>query len=209
MKVVLFGATGMIGSRILNELAARGHQITAVARETDRIPRLPGVTAASADITDPNQVTDVSRGADAVISAYGPGPEKPDLLLTGTRSLIEGLKQAGVNRLLMVGGAGTLEVAPGVELLESGQLPNEWQGIAVAHHDAMQMLEDSGLEWTSFSPPAFIQPGERTGKFRLGGNSLIVDKSGQSRISAEDYAIAMVDELERPHHANRRFTVGY
>jgi putative NADH-flavin reductase len=144
-----------------------------------------------------------------VISAYGPGPDKPDLLVDATRSLIDGVKRAGVRKLLMVGGAGTLEVAPGVELVDSGHLPGQWRGIALAHREAKLLLADSGLEWTSFSPAGFIEPGERTGKFRLGGDQLIVDAKGESRISAEDYAIAMVDELEHPHHANQRFTAGY
>ena len=211
MKVVLYGATGMIGSRTLKELVSRGHQVKAVVRNSSRVPTEPNVTAVAGDQLNPVDVAHQVKGADAVITAYSPGngPEEVGKLLDATRSLITGTKEAGVRRVIMVGGAGSLNVAPGVTLIDSGHLPAQYMAIAVAHRDAKEILRESGLDWTSFSPAAFIEPGERTGKFRLGGDDLIVDSAGTSRISAEDYAIALVDELEHPKHIGERFTVAY
>lgn len=208
MKVVLYGATGMIGSRILKELIARGHKVTVVARDPGKIPSTANVTVLKGDVLDAESVASTAKGADAVISAYGPGP-KAELMEKSTRALIAGVKRAGVRRFLMVGGAGSLLVAPGVDVIDSGHLPAEWMGIAVAHRDALVILKGSDLDWTSLSPAAFIQPGERTGKFRLGGDSLVVDEKGNSSISAEDYAVALVDELEQPKHVRQRFTLAY
>ena len=211
MKIVLFGATGMVGSRILQELISRGHQVTAVVRNVDGVASNPNVVAVAGDILDSGQVAGSVKGADAVVTAYSPGTDPNGIgkLVDATRSLIAGLKQAGVRRVLMVGGAGSLNVAPGVTLIDSGHLPAEWMPIAVAHRDALAVLRESGLDWTSLCPAAFIQPGERTGKFRLGENDLLVDESGASRISAEDYAIAMVNEVEEPRFLRKRFTAAY
>jgi uncharacterized protein len=209
MKVVLFGATGMAGSRILTELLQRGHTVTAVAR--DASTTLPGATVVEGDALDAANVASVVKGADAVVSAYGPGfdPKEVHKVVDATTALIAGMKQAGVKRLIMVGGAGSLYVAPGVQLIDSGHLPAEWIPIAEAHRDALVVLKQSDLDWTNFSPAAFFQPGERTGKFRLGETDLIADASGKSSISAEDYAIALADELENPQHLKAQFTIGY
>jgi putative NADH-flavin reductase len=212
MKVVLYGATGMIGSRVLKELVARGHQVTAVARNVSQVPAEPSVTAVSGNILDAEDVARKVKGADAVINSYAPSYDAAGVgqLLDATHALIAGMKKAGVRRVIMAGGAGSLFVAPGVTVIDSGHLPPELMGIAVAHRDAKDILRESGLDWTNFSPPAIIEPGERTGKFRLGKDDLIVvDEAGASRISAEDYAIAMVDELETPKHIGQRFTIGY
>ena len=208
MNVVLFGASGMIGSRILNELVSRGHRVTAVVRDPARVEANPNVAAIKGDILDPEDVAAKTRGADAAISAYSPGAEV-EALLSATRSLIAGLHKAGVWRLIIVGGAGSLLVGPGVDLIDSGHLPEQWKAIAIAHRDALNLLRESDLAWTYFSPAAFIQPGQRTGKFRLGGDSLLSDEQGNSRISAEDYAVALVDELESPKHPRQRFTIAY
>jgi len=210
MNVVLYGVTGMIGSRILTELISRGHKVTVVARDPAKIPSAPNSTVLKGDVLDAESVASTAKGADAVISAYGPGPDKPQPLMEeSTRALIAGLKKAGVRRFLMVGGAGSLLVAPGIDLIDSGHIPEEWRAIAVAHRDALAILKSSDLDWTSVSPAAFIQPGERTGKFRLGDDSLVVDEQGNSKISAEDYAVALVDELEQPKHTRQRFTLAY
>lgn len=213
MKVVLFGATGMIGQRILNELVARGHTVKAVARHPEKIAAQANVTAVQGDVMDAESVAAAVNGADAVISAYGPGTgalaDSYRLMEDSTRALIAGMNEAGGRRLLMVGGAGSLMVGPDVDLIDSGHLPEEWKAIAIAHRDVLKTLRGSDLDWTSFSPAAFIQPGERTGKFRLGTDTLITDGEGKSRISAEDYAVAMVDELENPRHVRQRFTIGY
>lgn len=211
MKVVLIGATGMIGSRVLQELISRGHQVTAIVRDPSKLPAGSKATAVAGNILDANQIAELVKGSDAIISAYSPGFSADGVgqLLAATRSLIDAATKAAVKRVIMVGGAGSLYVAPGVTLIDSGHLPEEWKPIAIAHRDALENLRSSGLDWTYFSPAAFIQPGERTGKFRIGTDNLVTGEDGQSRISAEDYAIALVDELEQGRHMRRRFTVGY
>ncbi len=209
MNVVLYGATGNAGSRILKELLSRGHQVTAVVRDKQNASLPAGVKVEQGDLSDPDKIAQAVRGADAVISAYGPPPDKVELLLDTTRAILQGLAKAGNPRFLMVGGAASLQVAPGVTLLDSGHLPEQWKGIATAHRDALQLLQASEANWTYLSPAGFFEPGERTGKFRLGKDELIVNEKGDSRISMEDYAIAMVDELEKPKHLRQRFSVGY
>ncbi len=213
MNIVLIGASGMIGSRVLQELVARRHKVTAVVRDPSRVAAEPGVTVVEGDVMNTTAMARIFKGADAVVSAYSPGQGTEGRLMEATRSLLASARQAGVRRVLLAGGAGSLLVAPGITVIASGHLPKEWVGIAQAHADVLEMLRNSdeaaGLEWTYFSPAGFIQPGERTGKFRLGKDDLIVDAQGESRISAEDYAIALVDELEKPQHVRERFTVGY
>lgn len=208
MNVVLYGATGKSGIRILTELLSRGHNVTAVARNPIGLPA--GVKAVKDDLSDVNKIAAVISGADAVISAYAPPPDDTDLLLGVTERQIEALRKVGKHtRLIVVGGAGSLEVAPGVTILQSGHLPAEWIPIASSHEKALQLLKKSDINWTYFSPAGFFEPGTRTGKFRLGTNQLIADAQGNSRISMEDYAIALVDELEKPAHERARFTIGY
>ncbi len=208
MKVTLYGASGMIGSRILKELLSRKHEVKAVVRDPSKISD-PDVEVIASDILRPDQVAELAKGSDAVISAYAPPFSAPEKLPEATRSLISGLKKASIQRLIVVGGAGSLEAAPGIQLLDTPDFPESWKPIACAHRDALEIMQSSDLNWTSFSPAALIQPGERTGKYRLGENQLVVDNSGESQISAEDYAIALVDELERPVHLKQRFTIGY
>ncbi len=208
MKVTLYGASGMIGSRILNELLARGHEVTAVVRNPSKLAR-PDVVVRAGDVLDAHSVIETAKGADAAISAVSPPPTATEKLVEATRTLVSALKQAGVRRFLMVGGAGSLEVAPGRQLVDMPDFPPAWKPYALAHRNALAALQESDLDWTNLSPAALIEPGERTGKFRLGIDVLVTDQSGQSRISAEDYAVALVDELERPHHVRQRFTLGY
>jgi uncharacterized protein len=209
MKVVLFGASGMIGSRILDELVRRGHSVTAVARHPETIHSFNGVNALQGDVTDPGSVAAVARGADAAVSAYSPPHTEPARLLDAMRALVTGLKQAGVRRLIAVGGAGSLEVAPGVQLVDSPEFPSAWMPIALAHRDTVPIFQESGLDWTYFSPAALIEPGVRTGKFRLGGTRLVANDRGESRISAEDYAVALVDELENSENIGKQITAAY
>ncbi len=208
MKVVLFGASGMIGSRVLQELVRRGHAVTAVARRPEKIAA-QGAAAVKGDVSDATGVAAIAKGADAVVSAYAPPQDDPRSVVLATRALLSGLAAAGVKRVIVVGGAGSLEVAPGVQLVDAPNFPASWKGIAIAHRDVIPVLKESNLDWSYFSPAAFIQPGERTGKFRLGGTSLVSDAKGESRISAEDYAVALVDELEQSKHVRQQFTVGY
>jgi putative NADH-flavin reductase len=209
MNVTLFGATGNAGARILKELLARGHLVTALVRDPAKLQPQPGLTIGKGDLSDVARLAEALRGSEAVISAYGPGLNSPGDLVGATQNLVRALDQAGVKRLLMVGGAGSLEVAPGVQLIDSGHLPDEWKPIALAHRDALEILKVSDLDWTSLCPAAYFEPGQRTGKFRLGQDNLVANEKGESRISMEDYAIAMVDELERHAHPRQRISVGY
>ena len=196
MKLVIFGAAGTIGSRIAAEAEARDHEVTRLR-------------SADADVTDPAAVADAVAGHDAIVSAVGSFADL-GLLTRAARALLQGAGDAGVTRLLVVGGAGSLEVAPGQRLVDTPEFPEEWKPSALAHADALEVYRaDTSLDWTYVSPAALIEPGERTGAYRIGGEQLLVDEDGDSRISAEDYAIAIVDELEHPTHVRRRITVAY
>jgi uncharacterized protein len=208
MKVVLYGASGMIGSRILQELLSRGHQVTAVVRNPAKITA-PGVRVLKGDVTDAASVAQTAKGADAAISAYAPPKGEEPTISAALLTLLDGLDEAGVRRLIVVGGAGSLEAAPGVALVDAPGFPDAYRDIAMAHRDLLPILRESDLDWTYLSPAGFIQPGERTGKFRLGATTLVVDEKGESRISAEDYAVALVDELENPQHVRKQFTLAY
>jgi len=207
MKVVLYGGTGNAGSRILNELKARGHRVIAVARNASKVPA--GVESRQDDLNNVDRIAEIIKGADAVVSAYGPPQNDTDQLLGVTKRAIDAVRKSGKVRLIVVGGAASLEVAPGVSLLASGHLPEPWVPIATSHEKALRLLEASDINWTYFSPAAFFEPGKRTGKFRLGERNLVSNDKGESRISMEDYAIALVDELEKPAHERAQFTIGY
>ena len=216
MKIVLFGAGGMIGSRVAAEALGRGHQVTAVARNPEKLAGAdPRLTVVQGDVLIAESVAEVVRGADAVVSAVGPGfapGADPQMLVASSHSLIEGLKRAGVKRVIIVGGAGSLEVAPGVQLVDTPEFPEPWKPGALAARDALKVWRGDAaaeLEWTYFSPAALIEPGERTGAYRTGTEQLVADDAGNSRISAEDYAAALVDELERRNHVRGRFTAAY
>jgi len=209
MNVVVYGATGNTGSEIVKELLARGHKVTGVARNVDSLKGQPGVIAKTDDLSNVDAIAAIIKGADAVVSAYQPPPDNTDALVDVTKRQIEAVKKAGVPRLLVVGGAGLLEVAPGVTLIKSGYLPAEYMPIAMSHEKALGVLRASDINWTYLSPAAYFVPGERTGKFRLGTKELITDAKGDSRISFADYAIALVDEIEKPAHEKASFSIGY
>jgi putative NADH-flavin reductase len=209
MKVALFGATGKSGSRLMQELVSRGHQVTAVARDVSKLPASNDVTIKQDDLSDVGHTAEVVRGADALISAYAPPANDTDALIGVTQLQVEAVRQAGVKRLLVVGGAGGLEVAPGVSLIDSGYLPEPYLPIAKSHVKALEVLQKSDVDWTYVAPAAYFEPGTRTGKFRVGTNELITAANGESRISMEDYAIAMVDELEKGANRRKRVAVGY
>ncbi|QWG23707.1 NAD(P)-dependent oxidoreductase [Bradyrhizobium sediminis] len=202
MKIALIGATGNAGSRILAELSRRGHAVTAIARHPEKIPALAGVTPLKADANDAAGLAAALRGHDAVISSVHFTASDP-------RKLIEAVHAAGVGRYLVVGGAGSLEVAPGVKLIETPEFPAIYKAEAAAGGVFLDLLrKETRLDWTFLSPSALFVPGERTGKFRLGGDQLLSNEKGSS-ISFEDYAVAMADEIEKPAHSRKRFTVGY
>jgi uncharacterized protein len=210
MNVVLYGATGKSGSRILKELLARGHQVTAIVREPDKVSTSdPHLLLRQGDLSDARKIAAAINGADAVISAYGPPQDKPEEIIGVTKRQIEALAQRPNTRLIVVGGAGGLNVAPGVSLVDSKLLPESVLPIARAHVQALNLLKASSIEWTYFAPAAFFVPGERTGKFRLGKDELIANAQHESRISMEDYAIALVVELEKPRLIRQRFSIGY
>ena len=209
MKVVLYGATGKAGSVILKELIDRGHVVIAAARTPEKVPKVKNVTVVQDDLSNPSKTASVVKTGDAVISAYGPPPDDTSQIIGVMDRLVKAIEEAGGPRLIVVGGAGSLFVAPGVTLRASGHVPKEWIPIVDAHIEVFGNLKKSGIDWTYFSPAGFFEPGERTGKFRLGKDDLIADAEGNSRISFEDYAIALVDELENPQHHRERFTVGY
>lgn len=209
MHIALYGATGKSGSRILSELLSRGHQVTAIVRDPAKLASRPGLTVVEGDVSSAEFIASKIAGADAVVSAYAPPPDDTDQLLPVTERFIAAAQQTGLPRLLVVGGAASLEVAPGVTLLATGHVPAEWLTIATSHAMALDLLKKSSINWTYFSPAAFFEPGERTCKFRLGKDTLIANEQHDSRISMEDYAIALVDELESPKHERARFTIGY
>lgn len=212
MKLAIIGAGGTIGQRIVQEALNRGHDVTALVRDVAKYTaQHPQVNAVKADALDAQSVAEAVKGHDAVISAFGPGFQGGDLQAVGrvAESLIEALPRAGVERLVVVGGAGGLEVAPGLLLIDAPQFPAEWKGIAQAHIDALNVYREASLDWSFLSPPALITPGERTGTYRLGGTQLLTDAEGQSQISTEDYAVALLDEVESPQHARQQFTVAY
>jgi putative NADH-flavin reductase len=209
MKVALYGSTGKAGSRILKELVSRGHRVTAIARNPAKLEGVAGVTTRKDDLSDVNRTAEAIRGVDAVISAYAPPQDNTDEIVEVTQRQVEAVRRAGNPRLLVVGGAGGLKVAPGVTLLDSGYLPDAYKPIATSHVRALNVLKTSDIDWTYLAPAAYFEPGERTGKFRLGTDELIANEKQESRVSMEDYAIALVNELEKPEHRKQRFSVGY
>lgn len=211
MKVALIGASGFVGAAVLKEALARGHTVTAMVLHPDKLAPQPNLDARRIDVLDTGALALALPGYDAAISAFS-GHAQNDVYgyyIKGIRSIIAAAGQAGV-RLLVVGGAGSLEVAPGVQLIDTPEFPREWKATAEGARQALKLLRDEPeLDWTMLSPSAMLEPGLRTGKFRLGADQLLVDNDGESRISLEDYAVAMINELERPTHRRRRFTAGY
>ncbi|MFJ8584853.1 NAD(P)-dependent oxidoreductase [Streptomyces sp. NPDC093595] len=213
MKIVLFGATGMIGRRITAEAVHRGHHVVAASRAGQAPLDHPLLAAARVDAGSVHQVAEAVGGADAVASALvpprdGSDPRAPFLALN--EALLEGVRRGGVGRVVIVGGAGSLTTDGGVRIMDAPGFPAEYRGEALAHADLLEALgRVDDLLWTSISPAAMIGPGERTGTFRTGGDDLLTDADGNSAISAEDYAIAFVDEVERTRHPRARMSVAY
>jgi putative NADH-flavin reductase len=203
MKIAVVGASGNAGSRIVAELSRRGHHVTAIARNPDKIADLPQVTAVKGDAQDQAALTELLSGHDVAISSI-------HFLASDPAKLIGAAKASGVGRYLVVGGAGSLEVAPGVRLVTTPGFPAQYKAEAekgAAFLDLLALEKD--LNWTFLSPSALFTAGERTGKFRVGTDQLLTAADGKSWISFEDFAVALADEIERPAHIRRRFTVGY
>lgn len=214
-KIILIGASGFVGSAILNEALSRGIHVTAVVRKPESVKiSNPNLTVVQADVSSADKVAEIAKGFDTVISAYNPGWKNPNIYeetLKTYPAILEGVKKAGVKRLLIVGGAGTLFVSPGVRIVDSGAIPEKLIGgvKSLGEFYLNTLMNEKGIDWVFFSPAGTLEPGERTGKYRLGKDDLIVDDKGESKISVQDYAKAMVDEFEKPAHHKERFTIGY
>ncbi len=203
MKIAVVGASGNAGSRIVAELSRRGHHVTAIARAPDKIAALPDVTTKKGDALDQAALTELLRGHDAAISSI-------HFLASDPAKLIGAAKASGVGRYLVVGGAGSLEVAPGVRLVMTADFPAQYKAEAEKGAAFLDLLrQENDLNWTFLSPSALFTAGERTGQFRLGTDQLLTATDGKSWISFEDFAVALADEIERPAHIRARFTVGY
>ncbi|WP_411102775.1 NAD(P)-dependent oxidoreductase [Streptomyces sp. cmx-4-9] len=219
-KIALFGATGSIGTRVLQEALARGHEVTAVVRDPSKLTGGAadgkGCAVVLGDVLDPASVAVAGAGHDVVVSTFGPGAGDPGALVNAAKSLVGGVQSLGADspwpRLVTVGGAGSLRTPGGPLVWDAADVPEPVLALMHAHGDALDFLRTVPVEevrWTSLSPAAQIEAGERTGVYRLGLDDLVVDTDGRSWISTEDYAVALVDEVERDAHPGVRFTVGY
>lgn len=214
-NIILIGASGFVGSAILKEALDRGYSVKAIVRNPEKVKvENKHLQLIKADVTDAKKLAEAIKGADAVISAYNPGWSNPNIYddtLKGYRSILDAVKSAGVSRLQVVGGAGSLLVAPGKTVLQSGVIPDAIKpGVeSLAKVLTDYLLPEKQLDWVFFSPAGSLEPGRRTAKYRLGKDNLVVDEKGNSKISVEDYAKAMIDELETPQHHRERFTIGY
>ena len=214
-NVLLIGATGFVGSAVLNELVSRGHKVTAVVRNIEKVAKSELVDAVKEDVAIVDAIAKLAEGKDAIISAYNPGWTNPDiaaLISENYPKILSAAKKSGVERLLIVGGAGTLFCAPGLRVVDSGAIPAEIMGGVRPLGDFYlnTLMNENDIDWVFFSPAGvFDQEGKKTGNYRLGKDDLIVDGEGNSHISVQDYADAMVNELEKPAHHKERFTIGY
>lgn len=214
-KIVIIGATGYVGSAILKEALGRGHQVKAIVRDPSKLTLIhPHLKVVGGSVTDTDFLSRELAKSDAVISAFNPGWSNPNIYeetLEGYGSILCAVRNSGVHRILMVGGAGSLSVAPGRQLMDEPDVPKKLlpgiRGMAKVYTDLL--LPEKSVDWVFLSPAANMAPGERTGKFRLGKDELIVDESGDSNISVEDFAVAMIDELEQEKYHQERFTLGY
>lgn len=214
-NVLLIGATGFVGSAVLNELVSRGHKVTAVARNVEKVAKSELLDVVKEDVANVDAIAKLAEGKDAIISAYNPGWTNPDiatLISENYPKILSAAKKSGVERLLIVGGAGTLFCAPGLRVVDSGAIPEEIMGGVRPLGDFYlnTLMNENDIDWVFFSPAGvFDQQGKKTGNYRLGKDDLIVDTEGNSHISVQDYADAMVNELEKPAHHKERFTIGY
>lgn len=214
MKIALIGATGFVGSAILKEALAQGLEVTAIARHPEKIAEnSDALTVKAGDVQQPGEVEALVAGHDAVVSAYNPGWTNPNIyedFLKGSDAILAGTKKAGVERLFVVGGAGSLEIQPGVQLVDTDAFPAEWKPGALAARDFLNVIrKEKELDWTFLSPAIHLAPGERTGVFRTGTDSPVFDAEGHSAISVEDLAVAVVNEIRNPEFPRTRFTAGY
>jgi putative NADH-flavin reductase len=202
-KIAIIGATGRAGSQLLEEALRRGHSVLAIARDPSRLQGRAGVTVQALDVKDSAALQKALAGVDAVLSAAHFATIEP-------HAIIEPVKRAGVKRLLVVGGAGSLMLPSGHRVIDSPDFPEAYKAEASAGVRFLEQLrQEQNLDWTFLSPSAEFVEGERTGRYTLGKDHLLIGAEGKSWISFADYAIAMIDELEKPAHSRQRFTVGY
>lgn len=215
MRIAIYGATGMIGQRVTREALARGHSVIAIVRNVSRFDlRHPNLDVKEGDVLDATDIAAKVVGCDAVVNAtrqfYADAPAAVgQTFVDAAHALIDGMKQAGGTRLVVVGGAGSLEIEPGKLLMDSEEFPQAHLSVARSLRDALAVYQTADMDWSFFSPAPRIAPGERTGRYRTGTDRIVEDENGQSRISAEDYAMALVDELEQPRFLRQRFTAAY
>lgn len=212
MKIALIGASGFVGSAILDEAVSRGHHVTAIVRDTSKVAPHPQITTVAVDAQDPQALADVLKGQDRVISAYNPGWSAPDIhdqYLKGASAIVEAAKAAH-SWLLVVGGVGSLEIAPGVQLVDTPDFPAEWKQGALAARDGLTALRrEAALDWRFVSPPVFLEPREKRGGYRLGGDQVLFSGDKPAGITVGDLADAVLNEAEQPAHLRQRFTLGY
>lgn len=211
MRIALIGATGMVGSRVLQEALSRGHEVTAVTRDPEKLAARPGLSVVKGDAGDPERLAEALKGHDAVVSSLNPGWTDPKLrenTVKAYEGILTAAKAAKARRLLVVGGAGTLDAAPGVFFVDTPAFPAQWKEGAAGMRDVYLLLkEEKALDWAFFAPAPLLEPGRRTGRYAFHGSSLPPGKGGApARIFVEDYAAALVDELEMPRHSRTRFT---
>lgn len=213
MKIALIGATGFTGTPLLNEAVQRGHQVTAFSRNPEKTPERENVVPEKIDVFNTEELTEKLKGFDAIISAYNPGFTNPNYTEDfgkGSESIETAAENSGVKRLIVIGGGGSLFVAPGVQAVDTPEFPEEYRSSAKAARDYLNVLrKNEKLDWTFVSPAFELSSGERTGKFRTGLENPVFDAEGRSRISVEDLAVAILDELENPQHIRERFTASY
>ncbi|WP_233843229.1 NAD(P)H-binding protein [Dyella sp. 2HG41-7] len=213
MKIVLFGATGHIGGAILDEALARGHDVTAVVRDPSRLTKHHAhLHVVTGDVAQPNTWAAAAKGADAVIASLSARRSgNPNDIAAAAKTLLDSLPAANVKRLLWVGGAGSLDVAPGVRVIDDPHFPTAWKPEAEAQAKALDVFRASkaDIDWTYISPAALIEDGARTGQYRVGGDTLLTDSNGVSRITVPDYAVALLDRLDKHDALRRRITVAY
>lgn len=214
-KVSVIGATGFVGSKVVKELSDRGYEVQAIARDSSAVPPLPNVHPVNADVNDVDALSAILKGSDAVISAFNAGWTNPDLyrdFISGCENIEKATEESGVKRLIVIGGAGSLYI-DGKQLVDGPDFPAAFKPGAGAARDYLNILRgNKTLDWTFFSPAIEMNhetSGVRTGKYRTGLENPVFDASGRSIISAEDVAVALVDELEQNQHIRQRFTAAY
>ncbi len=201
-KIALIGAAGNIGREVKREALSRHHQVTGIGRDISKLAEEPGLTPVAGDIADPAKLAEALQGADVVVASVK--------WSGNAEQLLEAVRTAGVGRLIVVVGAGSLDAAPGVKVIDTPEFPPAWKAGAQGAFDALNSFRaETAIDWVAFSPSWSIAPGERTGTFRVGGDQLLRDEKGESKISREDFAVAIVDEIERQEHHRQRVTVGY